>query len=213
MASTSLPLTISQSKKCTRCGEVQPLIQFHKRSTTRRHSRCRTCINTLQALRWKSNPEKHRESVRRSRAANRQKHNEMSRRSKAAKREKYRESNANYRKAHQEKYKEYFRRWAKVNIEKVRETNRRAVHKRRLLLADTRCDLTIEQWNDIRRFYNYRCVYCGENKLLTQDHIVPVSKGGEHTASNIVPACRSCNSSKGNRELKFTVEPHPYMAS
>jgi 5-methylcytosine-specific restriction endonuclease McrA len=30
---------------------------------------------------------------------------------------------------------------------------------------------------------------------------VPLSRGGSHTASNIVPACRSCNSSKGARSL------------
>jgi len=30
------------------------------------------------------------------------------------------------------------------------------------------------------------------------DHVIPLSKGGKHLPSNVVPACASCNSSKGN---------------
>ena len=36
---------------------------------------------------------------------------------------------------------------------------------------------------------------------LTQDHVIPLSKGGQHIKENIVPACPSCNSKKGNRML------------
>lgn len=46
-----------------------------------------------------------------------------------------------------------------------------------------------------------RCHYCHEFKPLTMDHVIPVSKGGPHTASNIVPACQPCNSRKGARLL------------
>jgi 5-methylcytosine-specific restriction endonuclease McrA len=44
----------------------------------------------------------------------------------------------------------------------------------------------------------HRCQYCGiaaENL----DHVVPRSKGGEHTWENVVAACRRCNSKKENR--------------
>jgi 5-methylcytosine-specific restriction endonuclease McrA len=45
-----------------------------------------------------------------------------------------------------------------------------------------------------------RCVYCWEQpEVLTQDHIVPLSRGGSDYITNIVPACRSCNASKGAR--------------
>ena len=59
------------------------------------------------------------------------------------------------------------------------------------------CDLTTEEWEFIKKLYDYRCAYCGKKmKRLTQDHITPLSKGGSHTMVNIVPACRSCNSKK-----------------
>jgi 5-methylcytosine-specific restriction endonuclease McrA len=41
------------------------------------------------------------------------------------------------------------------------------------------------------------CFYCGR-PATTADHVVPVSKGGG-SAANLVPACKPCNSRKGNR--------------
>jgi 5-methylcytosine-specific restriction endonuclease McrA len=42
-----------------------------------------------------------------------------------------------------------------------------------------------------------RCAYCGEQRPLTVDHDIPLSRGGSNFISNIVPACRSCNARKG----------------
>ncbi|MDB4875733.1 MAG: hypothetical protein JWM41_2179 [Gemmatimonadetes bacterium] len=33
------------------------------------------------------------------------------------------------------------------------------------------------------------------------DHVIPISRGGSHTRENVVPACRSCNSKKGDLML------------
>ena len=38
-------------------------------------------------------------------------------------------------------------------------------------------------------------------EYLSKDHIIPISKGGNNTRENIVPACITCNSSKGNKVL------------
>jgi 5-methylcytosine-specific restriction endonuclease McrA len=48
----------------------------------------------------------------------------------------------------------------------------------------------------------YMCMYCGSvhaDHRLTRDHVVPISKGGRDIWSNVVAACRSCNTRKGCR--------------
>ncbi len=45
----------------------------------------------------------------------------------------------------------------------------------------------------------FSCSYCGSNKNLTIDHIVPVSKGGKSSFENCITACKKCNNKKGNR--------------
>jgi hypothetical protein len=44
------------------------------------------------------------------------------------------------------------------------------------------------------------CVYCG-GPANTRDHIVPISDGGPNRWDNYAPACRGCNSAKGNKSL------------
>ena len=46
---------------------------------------------------------------------------------------------------------------------------------------------------------NYTCAYCGTNKELTIDHIIPASRGGKTSFENCTTACRSCNHKKGSR--------------
>lgn len=45
------------------------------------------------------------------------------------------------------------------------------------------------------------CIYCGEKKNLTVEHILPRSCGGEDIPDNVVMVCKSCNSSKGGKRL------------
>ncbi len=53
---------------------------------------------------------------------------------------------------------------------------------------------------------DYTCQYCGRHRselrgreFLTRDHVVPLSRGGDNTWSNVVTACSPCNHRKGNR--------------
>lgn len=47
---------------------------------------------------------------------------------------------------------------------------------------------------------DYTCTYCGERGgRLECDHIVPVSRGGEHELENLTTACFRCNRSKRNK--------------
>lgn len=44
-----------------------------------------------------------------------------------------------------------------------------------------------------------KCVYCGSTRNLTIDHIIPTSRGGSNSWSNMVCCCNSCNTRKGNK--------------
>lgn len=105
------------------------------------------------------------------------------------------------------KQRDRVRRWALNNRDKIEQYQFR----RRSRLRKGRCDLTSEQWEQIKSFYDYRCAFCRRRRQLTKDHFVPVSKGGEHTAANIIPLCISCNCSKGSRKVTKTFQPHLLM--
>lgn len=48
----------------------------------------------------------------------------------------------------------------------------------------------------------YRCQYCLADQpysKLTLDHVIPKSKGGDYSWSNIVCCCKKCNQKKGNK--------------
>lgn len=47
---------------------------------------------------------------------------------------------------------------------------------------------------------NHRCAYCG-GRADTVDHVVPRSRGGEHTWENCVAACAKCNHRKADKLL------------
>ena len=47
------------------------------------------------------------------------------------------------------------------------------------------------------------CQYCGKNsRAMTVDHIIPKSYGGAETWENLVCACLTCNSKKGNQRAE-----------
>lgn len=47
------------------------------------------------------------------------------------------------------------------------------------------------------------CLRCGSDEHITLDHVVPVSRGGKNTISNLQPLCRSCNSTKGTKTIDY----------
>jgi 5-methylcytosine-specific restriction endonuclease McrA len=62
-------------------------------------------------------------------------------------------------------------------------------------------DLTDAQWEELKDAWG-GCAYCGAaGGALQKDCLLPISRGGRYTLSNVVPACRSCNASKCNTEL------------
>ena len=63
------------------------------------------------------------------------------------------------------------------------------------------------------------CQFCGkkfQTEDLTLDHVVPKSKGGQMTWTNIVLACTPCNNKKGNKtlaEAKLKLIRQPFQPS
>ncbi|MBU2512510.1 HNH endonuclease [bacterium] len=52
-------------------------------------------------------------------------------------------------------------------------------------------------WKNLRG--KGKCYYCRQRfpaKTLTMDHVIPISRGGKSTRSNIVSCCKECNNKK-----------------
>lgn len=62
-----------------------------------------------------------------------------------------------------------------------------------------------KEWADLTsttfREKGRTCVYCA-GPATAIDHVVPVVRGGSNHFANLVPACGTCNSSKGGRLLE-----------
>lgn len=60
----------------------------------------------------------------------------------------------------------------------------------------------------------HECQYCGKSpKVLTIDHIMPVSRGGRDTWENVTTSCVPCNHRKGARtpaEAHMTLRHQPF---
>jgi 5-methylcytosine-specific restriction endonuclease McrA len=59
------------------------------------------------------------------------------------------------------------------------------------------------------------CQYCGQS-AENVDHVIPRSRGGEHSWDNVVAACRRCNSRKENRfphEVGLRLARKPFIPS
>ncbi len=133
-------------------------------------------------------------------------------------RDKYRVWNKTYYVTHQEKELVRGATYRKMNAKKIQARSaayRRTPKAKEIACRNSRtrrarernCEisLTAEEWGQIIVSYNGRCAYCGmklrvggprTGNKLTQDHIRPLSKGGVHSADNVVPACWTCNSEK-----------------
>lgn len=60
--------------------------------------------------------------------------------------------------------------------------------------------------------FEHCCAYCGSSGDLEIEHVIPISKGGEHHLGNIVPACTRCNSSKRSRPAEQWYRAQPFFS-
>jgi 5-methylcytosine-specific restriction endonuclease McrA len=81
-------------------------------------------------------------------------------------------------------------RQANPEIVRVVRTLRRA----RKLAAEGHYSLA--EWLALLERYGHLCGYCQAGGKLEPDHRVPLARGGSNWISNIIPACRRCNTRK-----------------
>lgn len=115
-----------------------------------------------------------------------------------------------------DKIKTRCREWYYSNQKKVNEQRQRpeSKNKRRAYQAKRRSlkrggngAVTAQQFQELCDQYKNKCLACGEEKPLTIDHVIPLSKGGAHDISNIQPLCLSCNSRKHDKHIDYRTKP------
>ena len=157
-------------------------------------------IAEREKQRYQANREKLVEQQRQYYKENREKAAEYQKQYYQENREKVAEYQKQYRQANSEKYEEYQKQYLQENLEAFNARNQ----KRRALKRNAAGNATAA---DIQARFDYhgnRCYYCGCDGPMEVEHRIPLSRGGTHYPANLVPACKSCNCSKGTKtELEF----------
>ena len=185
-------------KVCKKCNEEKENNQFY---WNRRICKDCYCVDTDKYR--KEHPEQGVEYTKKWRNNNPEKAKESD---KAAHHKAWRnnkevlsERNKKYFLLNIEKIQEYVKKWKKNNTEKTRvyEQNRRAKK------SNNGGSYTVAEWLDLCNRYGNKCLRCGQNKKLSPDHIVPISKGGTSYIDNIQPLCQECNSWKKAKTIDY----------
>lgn len=208
------------TKQCSLCGLEKSLDDFHRlrRSKDGRQPACKSCARERDRLRYadpatgravgldattrrwrEQNRERARAAAQARRQQNPERYAEAVRRWQAANRELIRaHARARYL-INREREIARSMRWQQENRERhaAKESLRRA----RLLGASDDAYPTAVMATVMAALRVQPCVYCGATASIEIDHVVPISRGGLHRPDNLAPACKRCNTSKGNRLL------------
>jgi 5-methylcytosine-specific restriction endonuclease McrA len=156
----------------------------------------------LKRAHQKANPEKYEEALRKYRETHREEINAKARERRQQNLEHYREIGRKSRENHAEERNAYQREYGKANRDKLTlyTNNRRA---RKLEAEGSHTD---EEWQDLKAFYNFKCLGCGKQEpeiKLTRDHVIPLTQGGTDAINNIQPLCARCNSKKNHKRIDY----------
>jgi len=88
----------------------------------------------------------------------------------------------------------------------ARENKQRSEAVRRARKAGSNGRVTAADWRIVISILGDRCLCCGSVAQPTQDHIIPLSKGGEHHPANLQPLCRRCNERKQARSIDYRTD-------
>lgn len=186
------------TKVCSKCGEEKPATTEYFRKAKRNKDglmrQCKDCTKEYYKQYRQENKEKLKEYKKQWRQENQEYFKQ------------WYQKNKEYLKQYRQENEEHFKQYRKEN----KESKRQHEQKRRAFKRTLPATLTLEQWQQIKDDFNNKCAYCGKteqehkeefNEQLHQEHFIPLSEGGEYTHNNIIPSCRSCNSSKHNADF------------
>lgn len=115
-----------------------------------------------------------------------------------------------YYEVRKDEIKAYVKSWQRANSSKVRAYSRKSNLKRRALKLSAHEPWTQADWQWTLDQFGGLCAYCRLRPGTTIDHVVPLSRGGADAIWNLLPACITCNCSKGPRTLSEWTD-RPYL--
>jgi 5-methylcytosine-specific restriction endonuclease McrA len=125
--------------------------------------------------------------------------------------QKHLERSRAWRQENAEESRKICRNWKKNNKTRVKELARKRVSKQRIQQDVNNKNPSLQELRRAFEHFGGACAYCGNTEKLTIDHYVPLSRGGMHASSNIVPACLSCNCSKGAKDAEAWYKTRNYF--
>lgn len=102
--------------------------------------------------------------------------------------------------------KEYIAKQNKIWALNNRELCRFYARKRSAMRKGAVGSHTLKEWNDLKELYGFMCLCCKQTEpeiKLTEDHIIPLSRGGTNYIDNIQPLCQPCNMRKFVKTIDY----------
>ena len=199
-------------KSCNICENSKPASYFYKNKKTkdRLSNKCKDCAKSYQSKYYTDNREASIEYKKHYRQENTDKIKDARKKYYKENIEKIREKqrilSIQYYKENVEKIREYQKKYNQTEAGKAKSS--KSDKKRRALKAGAEIENFMAQ--EVFNRDRYKCQSCGiktrpdyknksHSKYPNLDHIVPLSKGGDHSKLNTQCLCRKCNLAKGNR--------------
>lgn len=192
-------------KWCYKCDEWKPLIRFYPDPRYRDgyKGECKDCRNLVNKEWHRNNPEYGREYGRNWRKNNIEKVNQFGRKWRKNNPEKVRARQRQNYYNNRENRLRHQREWRRANLNEARLSSQVRMAHYLARKHGAEGTFSVDEWRAIRDYYGNKCLACNEQRPLTIDHIVPLSKGGRNDASNLQPLCNKCNSAKWNRTIDY----------